>query len=124
MKVKDIISHTAIQYALKLCVDELNLNELPQIEFIDEPFIGDDNQRSFGEFNGNSIRVVAKDRHLVDLIRTLSHELVHWKQSLDSNNTLDGSTGSDTENEANSVAGVIMRKFGKMYPDYFIDPLI
>jgi hypothetical protein len=36
---------------------------------------------------------------------------------------MDGSDGSDTENQANAVAGIIMRKFGQRYPQYFVDIL-
>jgi hypothetical protein len=45
---------------------------------------------------------------------------VHFKQNLD--NRLDphsGDTGSNIENEANAVAGVIMRNFNKKYPEHF-----
>jgi hypothetical protein len=55
-------------------------------------------------------------------MRTLAHELVHWKQR-ESGLELDGSDGSETEDQANAVAGVIMRKFGKMYPEYFVNSL-
>jgi Zn-dependent peptidase ImmA (M78 family) len=58
----------------------------------------------------------------MDVMRTLAHELVHWKQMMDGDE-LDGSDGSSTENEANAIAGLIMRKFAKMYPDYFMDSM-
>ena len=67
------------------------------------------------------ITITVKNRHIMDVCRTLAHELVHFKQDLD--NQLDddeaGSTGSPQENEANAQAAVIMRNWGKKHPDYF-----
>ena len=54
----------------------------------------------------------------MDVLRTLAHELVHWKQC-QMGEELDGADGSDAENQANAVAGIIMRRFGKSYPHLF-----
>jgi Zn-dependent peptidase ImmA (M78 family) len=72
---------------------------------------------SFGKYTPEvkEIRVVIANRNLADILRTLAHELVHYWQYLkgelktDSNNT-----GSKHENEANALAGALMREFGKM----------
>ena len=71
-------------------------------------------QTSFGGFdpNNDKIRVVVTGRHMLDVFRTLAHEIVHFKQKLDGKD-LDGSTGSDCENEANAVAGQLMREWNK-----------
>jgi hypothetical protein len=104
----------------RLCQQELQISELPPIEFLDEDSIA--GGTSFGQFDGNSIQVIKKNRHPIDIMRTLAHELVHWKQ-MQSDQELDGSDGSKIENDANSYAGIIMRKFGKMYPEYFLESL-
>jgi hypothetical protein len=36
---------------------------------------------------------------------------------------MSGEDGSEAENQANSIAGIIMRRFGERYPDYFINSL-
>lgn len=121
MKLREVVQEPMIAHLLRLCKHELGINELPPIELVDEePTVGEGT--SFGEFDGNSIRVVTQGRHPMDVMRTLAHELVHWKQLMQGDE-LDGSDGSNVENEANAMAGVIMRKFGKMYPDYFLDSL-
>lgn len=121
MKVLEFVQDHMIAHLLQLCKEDLDINDLPPIELVeDEPTVG--GGTSFGEFDGNSIRVVAKGRHPMDIMRTLAHELVHWKQ-MSEGQSLDGSDGSDTENEANAVAGIIMRKFAKMYPQYFLDTI-
>ena len=67
---------------------------------------------SFGGYDLNSQRIVISvlDRHPLDVLRTLAHELVHAQQhSTRSMSAADGQTGSDAENEANAQAGVLMR---------------
>jgi Zn-dependent peptidase ImmA (M78 family) len=55
---------------------------------------------------------------MADILRTLAHELVHHMQNLNGDE-LNGEDGSDTENEANAMAGVIMREFGRENPEIF-----
>ena len=72
---------------------------------------------------GGYLCVYAKDRAIVDICRSIAHELVHHKQNLEGrlkDTIADGSDGSPIENEANSVAGVIIRKYGKLYPEIYI----
>ena len=69
------------------------------------------------------ITVYVKDRALVDICRSIAHELVHHKQNLDGNlidAIKDGDDGSPIENEANAVAGVLIRKYGKLHPNIYI----
>jgi hypothetical protein len=83
-----------------------------------------DGDKSFGGYEpGNTIiRVVTKNRHPMDVFRTLAHELVHHKQNEEgriSDAADAGKTGSDIENEANALAGVIMRNWAKENPHHF-----
>lgn len=65
-------------------------------------------------------RVVAANRNLADVLRTLAHELVHEKQKVEGRLHVGaGDDGTDIENEANAEAAVIMRKFGKANPIIF-----
>ena len=58
------------------------------------------------------------NRHPVDILRTLSHEVVHYKQLLEKG-TIKSHPGSPEENFANAKAGEIMRKYGKLHPELF-----
>ena len=123
MKIKEAIQESMITHLLQLCKQELDLDILPPISLIsDIPAIKSGNKHSFGEFNGHSIKVITTNRHPIDVLRTLAHELVHWKQQ-SVGQDMNGEDGSDTENQANSVAGIIMRRFGEKYPEYFINSL-
>jgi len=78
--------------------------------------------RSFGYFdpNDNKIWVYCGNRNMGDILRTLAHELVHRKQDEDGRiNYESGQTGSDIENEANAMAGVLLRDFGKQHEEIY-----
>lgn len=70
------------------------------------------------------IKVCGKNRALVDVLRSIAHELVHHKQWEDGrlkNSIEDGADGSDIENEAHSKAGLFMRKYTKLNPKVYDD---
>jgi len=68
------------------------------------------------------IVIYIRDRSIVDIMRSIAHELVHHKQNQDGRLTdiiNDGSDGSPIENEANAEAGKIIRIFGKQNPEIY-----
>lgn len=68
------------------------------------------------------VKVYVKDRAFVDICRSIAHELVHHLQNIEGrlvNAAKDGEDGSPIENEANAVAGVIIRKYGKLHPEIY-----
>lgn len=78
--------------------------------------------KSFGRYDpkDNTLRIVAVNRNLADILRTLAHELIHCKQRTDGKlKPNSGETGSEEENEANALAGELMREFGKNNPIIF-----
>lgn len=109
----------ALEDFLPFVMKLLKLDKLPRISVHKTIETGD--QPSFGGYNpaDGTIQLALKDRHPADVLRTLAHELVHFKQ--DQQGELDeqsGATGSDEENEANTKAGIIMRHFNKQFPQY------
>lgn len=123
MKLFEAMQADMLHNLFQICQEILDLDQIPEVHLItDQPFITGGDKKSFGVFDGESIKVVAMNRHPMDVMRTLAHEIVHWKQK-ESGAELDGSDGSDAENEANAMAGVIMRRFGERYPDYFLESL-
>ena len=105
-----------VQFASK----KLGIKSLPSMKLEKEPMTN-----SFGGYNpeNQSIVVISKNRHPMDIFRTVAHELVHHKQKEDGrigkNIAKEGSTGSPQENEANAEAGKIMRWFAKSNPEMF-----
>jgi hypothetical protein len=104
-----------------LCKKMLKLEKLPKIEWIID---GSHHKKfhSFGSFHNEKqiIYVELANRHPIDVMRTIAHELVHYKQYLENRiKPGSGETGSEIENEANATAAIIMRNFDNKYPDAF-----
>ena len=107
---------------IKFAAEHLELNSLPKFDFVFDSKKSVEH-KSFGGYQpGNEhITITVKNRHIMDVCRTLAHELVHYSQDLkkELENEDAGSTGSPQENEANAEAAIIMRNWGKKHPDYF-----
>ena len=104
---------------MQFCKEVLGYEQEPNIEFSDDlqkaQEIG-----SMGYFDPITglIWIFRGRRVRADWYRTLAHELVHHSQR-EEGRALDGTTGSETENEANSKAGAILRVWGKSRPAIF-----
>ena len=100
---------------IAFCKGELNIQTLPKISLIkDRSFV--EQNRSYGEYNPqtNIIKVFSLGRNLADICRSLAHELCHHRQNeLDMIYDEAGNTGTDIENDANAMAGMLMRDYGK-----------
>lgn len=111
---------------LVLSVKTLDLKSLPKIVLTDE-IINAGGQPSFGMYinNKNILYVALTHRNLIDILRTMAHELCHYKQDVEGRLKPDsGRTGSPEENEAHAMAGIILRNFTKKYPEYMnLEPL-
>ena len=69
-----------------------------------------------------AICVYVKDRAIMDVMRSVAHELVHHKQNERgelNGSPEEGADGSPLENEANAKAGEIIRIFGKQNPEIY-----
>jgi hypothetical protein len=109
-----------LEVVLPIIMKELKLKELPKIHFIKH--VADEIQPTFGRYENKQkeIYLGIENRHPLDIVRTLAHELTHHAQNLRRQlNKYSGETGSPQENEAHAVAGVIMRHINKKYPNFF-----
>lgn len=73
---------------------------------------------TFGMMNREILYISIINRHPMDILRTITHEFVHYKQVMDGKQIL-SNPGSPAENEANAKAGEIVRKYGKLHPELF-----
>jgi len=96
---------------------ELRLTyDIPYVLIEDSDFAKD--HMTFGMMNGNILYISIVNRHPMDILRTVSHEFIHYKQVMDGKK-ISSNLGSSAENEANAKSGEIMRKYGKLYPELF-----
>lgn len=105
----------AIAKFLPFVKRELDLDSLPEIKLLSTP-----ETTSFGGYNNKHkcIKLVTAGRHPNDILRTLAHELIHYKQDLAGEmHKGAGDTGSPQENEANAGAGIVMRNYNQSNPE-------
>ena len=109
----ETIVHTFLPFAKK----ELKIKELPKIHFVGDPKFAR-RIAAFGQIKDNRIVIDIQGRHTMDILRTVAHELTHYRQH---KTGVHGNSvaGSSIENEANRLAGTIVRKFGEKHPSLF-----
>jgi hypothetical protein len=119
-------SSSAIEDFVRYCVDQLGIEQIPQLRLRRDPAWSERNH-SFGQFDPErkELNISVAGRHIMDIFRTVAHELVHHRQNEQSKLPADaGATGSRYENEANAQAGVLMRDYAQLHPEYFEDGVV
>jgi hypothetical protein len=112
---------TQLKNFIKFCADRLKLEQIPHIRIKRDPEWSRRNN-SFGRYipDEDTLIVSVANRHPMDVMRTMAHELTHRKQDEQADMPIGaGDTGSDWENQANAQAGVLMRDFAELHPEYF-----
>ncbi len=112
------VVHTFLPFVKK----ELRIKELPKIHFVDDPKFAR-RIAAFGQIKDNRIVIDIQGRQTMDILRTVAHELTHYSQHRTGVRG-SGKAGSPTENEANRLAGTIVRKFGEKNPNLFALPSV
>lgn len=122
MKIFEVVDsknkNDFIKSFLPFAQQHLNLTSIPQIKIVAS--VPDTEGTTFGRYDNidNLIYLVTQNRHPKDVLRTLAHELVHYQQGVEDRlNPMSGETGSNEENEANAVAGIIMRDYSEANPE-------
>lgn len=130
MKMKELLTEglnkkdtfTILHDFIRFAAEDLDLDSLPKFDFVFNNNRSVEH-KSFGGYapGAEHITITVKNRHIMDVCRTLAHELVHYNQDLKKELEDDdaGTTGSIQENEANARAAVIMRNWGKKHPELF-----
>lgn len=66
------------------------------------------------------IRVYGKGRAIVDILRSIAHEMVHHKQWEEGRLSVKPQDiGGEIEDESNAKAGVFIKKFSKITPEIY-----
>jgi hypothetical protein len=127
-KLKDLASvlkektsntkQNSINHFVEFASKRLNLKETPKVNLMS----GDEFKNELAALGGydpssKEIFVATDGRLTADILRTIAHEMVHRKQEEKGflkNIDKDGSAGSKIENQANAIAGILMREYGKI----------
>jgi hypothetical protein len=108
---------------VEFCVAELTIEQMPRVRLRKDPQ-WPVRHKTFGRYNDNEkmLEVAWGQRHIMDVLRTVAHELTHKHQHERDGSDMGsdaGETGSPYENEANARAGVLMRNYAKLHPEHF-----
>lgn len=117
-ELKLIIFKAFIQY----CVNELNIKSDITLFLLAKK---NEFNITTGGFDRNTNDIMARveGRALIDVLRTIAHELVHLQQKelgKFDDDTIVQDIGGEIEDEANAVAGQLIKKFSKDTDSKFI----
>ena len=99
----------------------LKLEKMPKIKLSHDTKDAQNNHHTGSHIEGSDfIWVYAKNRNLVDILRTVFHELVHVRQSeLGMIKPGDSYPGSPIEAQADVLAGKFIKIYGKSHQNIF-----
>ena len=94
---------------VRFAARQLGLQQEPNIEFVD---VRDGSMTTAAYCPSDcSMKIYRGNRATFDICRSIAHEMVHQMQD-ENGDELDGTTGSPCEDEANAVAGRLIRMYG------------
>jgi Zn-dependent peptidase ImmA (M78 family) len=107
-----------LRHFVQWCVDKLQIKQaLPKIRFADEKEGPGQHRTGYYDDSDDRIWIYTKNRNLIDILRTLCHELVHRKQHED--NMVHGDQsypGSPIEQQADAAAGYLIKLYAREFP--------
>jgi hypothetical protein len=110
--------YNIIKIFINYCIDFLKLTEDFNVYLVngDDPDKPDMTLACF-DMKTNDVWVRCNGRIVMDICRSIAHELVHLKQKIYNEIDMSDYTdiGGKIEDEANSVAGIICKSFVKKY---------
>ena len=118
---EDYNDNPIVQKFIAWTAKKLNLENTPKIEFS-----YDSDEAREGHHTGRHVQgtgevwVYVANRNMVDILRTVFHELTHVRQGeLGMIKPGDSYPGSPIEAEADMMAGKYLKIWGKMHPEIF-----
>jgi hypothetical protein len=106
--------HKYIQDFIKFLFENYPLKKNLEIIFLSKR-VG--NMTTGSRNQKNEIRILAKGRMMRDTLRTLAHEWVHEYQIDVMGRKIGPDIGGINEDEANSIAGKLLKIFEKKHPE-------
>lgn len=101
---------------VKFVGEKLRMDHLPRFRIDTDPKFATDN-KTFGmyfpEHNGFIVEVY--DRNIVDVLRTIAHEMTHHRQ----NEVGSHKSHVDLENEATMAAGMLVKLYCESHPELY-----
>jgi len=117
----DLNQDPLMEKFIKWTAQQLHLKTIPKVIFSNDTKDAQDNHHTGRHIEGsNEVWVYAKNRNMVDIMRTVFHELVHCRQGeLNMIKPGDSYPGSPIEAMADMLAGKYIKIFGKEHHEIF-----
>jgi hypothetical protein len=101
---------------VKFVAEKLRMDELPKVEIQNDKDFAKDH-KTFGIYmpDQNATVVETYGRNIVDVMRTIAHELTHHRQ----NEVNSNKSRADLELEAHAAAGMLVKLFCANHPELY-----
>lgn len=122
MKSKEFASGTEhngleVQEFIRWVCTKLMINmEMPHVTFSREKESEEQDRTGYYNAETNEMWIYTGNRNLVDIMRTVAHELSHHKQKLDGQTSANTPVG-DLETQADMAAGMLMKIWVRKHPE-------
>jgi hypothetical protein len=115
--LKETVNQSEIAKFIRYVYDKLHIDAaLPRIKLQQEKEAPDQNRTGWYNPTNNEMWVYTGNRNLIDILRTVAHELAHHKQRLDGDTAANVDL-ADLEGQADQVAGIIMKLYVRKHPE-------
>lgn len=104
----------AIEHFMKFLNKHLKLENDVNLKFTNKK----EGTMTTGQDTPRVMKVLAKNRMFIDVLRTLAHEWVHEYQHQIKHEKSKRDIGGPHENEANAKSGELLKLFVRYYPKY------
>jgi hypothetical protein len=115
---KELNMHDRIEHFIKWVYEKENINApMPKIILSAEKESEDMHHTGWYRAKTNTLWVYTGHRNLIDILRTIAHELRHRKQGAQGRIKGHSPPGSKLERDADAEAGYLMKLYGKEHPE-------
>jgi len=109
--LKEDFDPETMKHFISWVVDKLHITSgLPNIVFSEKKESPEQNRTGYYDTVRNKLWVYTGNRNLIDIMRTVAHELAHHKQREDGN-TYNQDNLSDIESQADMAAGMLVKLY-------------
>lgn len=105
-----------IEDFVEFVAEKLRMDELPKVEISKNPKFATSN-KTFGIYypDANATTVEVYGRNIVDVLRTIAHEMTHHRQKEVGSHK----SRTDLEIEATTAAGMLVKLYCEQHPELY-----
>lgn len=115
---EDIPHQERVKHFINWVYDKEHIKgPMPRIVFSDKKDSPDMHHTGWYRAHTNTMWVYTHERNLIDILRTIAHELTHRKQGSQGRIKGHSPPGSKLERQADAEAGYLMKLYGAEHPE-------